>query len=189
MYKQFKMDDTYMLPSGENVKGADLVSRKDYAQYATGTWIVRVINENTITSFFSYDDMKDLYGIDEPNMDSFIAELNRVISLRNKLRNNNFDAMHTVMTAASFAALTFTDEQALEVPDLYPAYEVDHAYKKDERFTYNGRLFKVNQAHTSAARRRRYGEFCAEGETSQSGISPARLPHRIPLVHGRRGCL
>ena len=151
MYKQFKMDDTYMLPSGENVKGADLVSRKDYAQYATGTWIVRVINENTITSFFSYDDMKDLYGIDEPNMDSFIAELNRVISLRNKLRNNNFDTMHTVMTAASFVALSFTDEQALEVPDLYPVYEVDHAYKKDERFTYNGRLFKVNQAHTSAA--------------------------------------
>ena len=151
MYKQFKMDDTYMLPSGENVKGADLVSRKDYAQYATGTWIVRVINENTITSFFSYDDMKDLYGIDEPNMDSFIAELNRVISLRNKLRNNNFDTMHTVMTAASFVALSFTDEQALEVPDLYPVYEVGHAYKKDERFTYNGRLFKVNQAHTSAA--------------------------------------
>ena len=151
MYKQFKMDDTYTLPSGENVKGADLVSRKDYAQYATGTWIVRVINENTITSFFSYDDMKDLYGIDEPNMDSFIAELNRVISLRNKLRNNNFDTMHTIMTAASFVALSFTDEQALEVPDLYPEYEVDHAYKKDERFTYNGRLFKVNQAHTSAA--------------------------------------
>lgn len=151
MYKQFKMDDTYTLPSGENVKGADLVSRKDYTQYATGTWIVRVINENTITSFFSYDDMKDLYGIDEPNMDSFIAELNRVISLRNKLRNNNFDTMHTIMTAASFVALSFTDEQALEVPDLYPEYEVDHAYKKDERFTYNGRLFKVNQAHTSAA--------------------------------------
>lgn len=151
MYKQFKMDDTYMLPSGENVKGADLVSRKDYAQYAAGTWIVRVINENTITSFFSYDDMKDLYGIDEPNMDSFIAELNRVISLRNKLRNNNFDTMHTVMKAASFAALSFTDEQAMQVPDLYPEYEVNHAYKKDERFTYNGRLFKVNQDHTSAA--------------------------------------
>lgn len=151
MYKQFKMDDTYMLPSGENVKGADLVSRKDYAQYATGTWIVRVINENTITSFFSYDDMKDLYGIDEPNMDSFIAELNRVISLRNKLRNNNFDTMHTVMTAASFVALSFTDEQAIQVPDLYPEYEVNHAYKKDERFTYNGHLFKVNQNHTSAA--------------------------------------
>lgn len=150
MYKQFKTDDTYTLPSGENVKGADLVSRRDYAQYATGTWIVRVINENTITSFFSYDDMKDLYGIDEPNMDSFIAELNRVISLRNKLRNNNFDTTYTVMKAASFAALSFTDEQALEVPDLYPVYEVNHAYKKDERFTYNGRLFKVNQDHTSA---------------------------------------
>lgn len=53
--------------------------------------------------------------------------------------------------AIKFSALSFTDEQALEVPDLYPAYEVDHAYKKDERFTYNGRLFKVNQDHTSAA--------------------------------------
>lgn len=47
--------------------------------------------------------------------------------------------------------LDLDDEQALEVPDLYPVYEVDHAYKKDERFTYNGRLFKVNQDHTSAA--------------------------------------
>ena len=57
----------------------------------------------------------------------------------------------TVEKAARIAALTFTDEQALEVPDLYPVYEVDHAYKKDERFNYNARLFKVNQDHTSAA--------------------------------------
>lgn len=57
----------------------------------------------------------------------------------------------TLYNIAKIVSLSFTDAQALLVPDIYPIFIFDHAYKKDERFTYNGRLFKVNQDHTSAA--------------------------------------
>ena len=55
----------------------------------------------------------------------------------------------SVEQAVKFMATSFTDEQALQVPDLYDAFEIGRAYKKDDRFTYNDVLFKVNQDHTS----------------------------------------
>ena len=48
-------------------------------------------------------------------------------------------------------AMSFTDDQALEVKDIYPEYQVDHAYKTGEFFTHEGELYKVNQSHTSAS--------------------------------------
>ena len=50
---------------------------------------------------------------------------------------------------------TLTDEQALEVPFVYPSYEVGKTYTVGERFTYgkNGvgdaQIYNVIQAHTS----------------------------------------
>ena len=55
----------------------------------------------------------------------------------------------SIEKAAKMIATTFTDSQALRVPDLYDPFEFGHEYKKDDRFTYNGILFKVNQDHTS----------------------------------------
>ena len=54
-------------------------------------------------------------------------------------------------TAIRFAALSFTDEQAVEVADLYPEFEFNHEYKQNDRFQYKGSLYKVNQDHTSQA--------------------------------------
>ena len=42
-------------------------------------------------------------------------------------------------------------EVALEVPELFRAYEIGKAYVKDERFRWNEKLWKVMQDHTSAA--------------------------------------
>ena len=46
---------------------------------------------------------------------------------------------------------TFTDENALKVIDLYPVWVVGIAVAKDSRYQYNGKLYKVVQAHTTQA--------------------------------------
>lgn len=42
-----------------------------------------------------------------------------------------------------------TDEQALAVPNLYPAWKESKAYVSGERILYNNVLYKVLQDHTS----------------------------------------
>ena len=44
-----------------------------------------------------------------------------------------------------------TDEQALEVPYIFPKWEVDVNYVKDQRVLYQGVLYKVLQGHKSQA--------------------------------------
>ena len=52
--------------------------------------------------------------------------------------------------AASFTAVTFTDEQALQVPELYSVWSPDGvSYKIGERIRYNDVLYKVLTDHTS----------------------------------------
>lgn len=57
-----------------------------------------------------------------------------------------------VALAASFAAESFTDEQALQVPSLYPEWSGDGVtYKVDVRVRYMDVLYKVLQEHVSQA--------------------------------------
>ncbi len=52
--------------------------------------------------------------------------------------------------AMAFAAVTFTDEQALQVPDLYPEWSgAGVSYTAGERVRFGGTLYKVLQNHTS----------------------------------------
>lgn len=52
--------------------------------------------------------------------------------------------------AAMFAAVSFTDEQALQVPELYDSWSGDAVpYKAGMRLNYNGILYKVLQDHIS----------------------------------------
>lgn len=44
-----------------------------------------------------------------------------------------------------------TDEQAIEVPVLYPEWKVETAYEVGERIIHNDVLYKVLTAHTSQA--------------------------------------
>lgn len=44
-----------------------------------------------------------------------------------------------------------TDEEALDVPALFPSWEVNHAYNTGDRFAYEDKLYKVLQPHTSQA--------------------------------------
>ena len=49
------------------------------------------------------------------------------------------------------ARLTADDNTALTVIDLYPKWAVGIAVAKDSRYQYNGKLYKVVQAHTTQA--------------------------------------
>lgn len=49
------------------------------------------------------------------------------------------------------AAISLSDEDALEAPNLFPNWEPDQPYKVDERVRYDGILYKCLQAHTSQA--------------------------------------
>lgn len=56
------------------------------------------------------------------------------------------------MLASTFAAESFTDEQALRVPSLYAEWSGDGIlYKTGIRLNYQGVLYKVLQDHTSQA--------------------------------------
>lgn len=54
-------------------------------------------------------------------------------------------------TALTFAAETFTDEQALKVPTLYEFWMEGVNYTEGKRLRFNDVLYKVIQAHTSQA--------------------------------------
>lgn len=47
------------------------------------------------------------------------------------------------------AALSLTDADALNAVLLYPEWKPNTAYAADDRIRYNGKLYKVIQAHTS----------------------------------------
>ena len=52
--------------------------------------------------------------------------------------------------AAMFAAVSFSDEQALQVPELYESWSGNGiSYKTGVRLNYNGILYRVLQDHTS----------------------------------------
>ena len=72
-------------------------------------------------------------------------EINRMKSEMNSLREEN-SMMNIALT---FVADTFTDEQALTLPTLYPYWNINVSYKKDKRVRYGEVLYKVLQDHTS----------------------------------------
>jgi hypothetical protein len=49
------------------------------------------------------------------------------------------------------AAISLPDEDALEAVELFPAWAVETEYAVDQRFRYEGRLYRVVQTHTSQA--------------------------------------
>lgn len=150
MYELFDEAASYTVPTGLTRTGKELIDSGDYFILSTGSGVVDVVG-GIMRVATTLEDIKTQYGIDSDVPADILAEANS-IRFSKAHKSSEETRNNAVLTkAASLVALSFTDEQAIQVPDLYPKYEVDHAYKKDERFTYNGHLFKVNQDHTSAA--------------------------------------
>ena len=68
---------------------------------------------------------------------------------------NRLQAAEQLRKALQMFAQTLTDEQAMEISTIYPAYEVGRAYSVNEMFAYgindvgDPQLYRVVQAHTS----------------------------------------
>ena len=49
------------------------------------------------------------------------------------------------------ASVNLSDEDALSAVELFPSWEVGKSYEANARVLFNGKLYKVNQSHTSQA--------------------------------------
>ena len=47
------------------------------------------------------------------------------------------------------AVLSLSDDDAYDVPELFPRWKTDTAYAMDDRIAYDDKLYKCVQAHTS----------------------------------------
>ena len=60
--------------------------------------------------------------------------------------------VQAAVAVAQIQAQSLTDEQAITVKNIYPAWDGNGvSYQKDYYLTYNGKLYKVLQVHTSQA--------------------------------------
>lgn len=60
--------------------------------------------------------------------------------------------VQAAVTVAQIQAQSLTDEQAIAVKNIYPVWDGNGvSYQKDYYLTYDGKLYKVLQAHTSQA--------------------------------------
>lgn len=61
------------------------------------------------------------------------------------------DGAATFRAAINLAAQALDDEKAVEAQCLYPGFAAGAAYAAGDRLVYDGKLYKVLQAHTSQA--------------------------------------
>lgn len=98
----------------------------------------------------------DTGGLTEQKpLDARIDGIERPTNIMLGTESNMEQASDQIRKALQMFAQTLTDEQAMEIATVYPAYEVGKAYSADELFTYgvndvgDPQLYRVVQAHTS----------------------------------------
>ena len=64
-----------------------------------------------------------------------------------RIANSKQDIVNLLVEARA----TYSDAKALQYMELYPKWSEGIAVKVNERYQYNGRLYKVAQAHTTQA--------------------------------------
>lgn len=143
--------ETYTFPDGSVLTIAEMKESNNYNIMFAKTCVIDLV-DGVLTSYQTLADMANTYGIEYSTDDEQDPQevLDQVLAKKQCLKENPpLTITDTVLKAASFAALSFTDEQALEVPDLYPVWAPNTEYEQNERITYNGQLYKVAQKHTS----------------------------------------
>lgn len=75
-------------------------------------------------------------------------EISKVLSGENVI---SVERAHQLRAAIEVAAESFTDDVAIEYPELIPSWKTDVDYAIDQRVNYEGIVYKCLQAHTSQA--------------------------------------
>lgn len=158
MFELFDKSKTYTLPNGRKVIGSSMCEEPEYVVLSEKDCVIDS-NDGILKSYQTLADFANQYGISYSTYDdqSAVEVFNKVLSAISDKQNLDaekdifFKYSSVLKNVAQISAMSFTDEQALEVKDIYPEYQVDHAYKQGDFFTHEGELYKVNQAHTSAS--------------------------------------
>ena len=148
MYKLFNENTTYTLANGRVVTGDELIADEQYPLVGKTTCVMNIC-DGIVYSIVGLEQTCEPIGIDTSDPESAVVELNTYMTNIVKTKLARELAQPSVEKVARFMAVSLTDEQAIEVLDLYPEYELNHEYKQNDRFQYNNSLYKVNQAHTS----------------------------------------
>lgn len=146
MFEFFDDSKTYVFPSGKRMTGAEIKETGTYPLTTSAANCVVNVVGGIVNSFGVFESLAEQHGLSD---DASIDELNEAIKKASQNAQYTSEMNNAVFKIARMTAMTFTDEQALEVKDIYDPFEVGRSYKKDEFFTYNGELFKVVKDHTS----------------------------------------
>lgn len=145
MYRLYNEDETVVLPNGKSYTSKDLKDAGGYDMLFSLPCAIE-IDGGVMVSYQPVSALANQYGVPyEGDYSEVVSSVNAMIEKSRKSRVASF----SVNRAAQIIASSFTDDQAIEVPDLYPEFELNHQYKKDDRFQYGQGLYKVNQDHTS----------------------------------------
>lgn len=149
MYEVFDSGKTYTLMSGRVVTGQELIDDPQYPLVGKADCLIDIL-DGVVHSILGHEAVCEQYGVPVTDDKSFDAQ-----NVNERIAANKTSVYLTKTTESSsqkairFFAETLTDDQAVEVADLYPEYEIGHEYKQNDRFQYGAGLYKVNQAHTS----------------------------------------
>ena len=154
MYFMFDENLDYTMPTGVVKNGKELIESGNYPILSLENAVV-YLSGSILTGVGTLETEAERYGIDYrlyDNSEDLIEILNsKALEVQKPKTSTDNKIMAASARVSQIMAMSFTDEQALEVKDIYPEYQVDHAYKQGDFFTHEGELYKVNQAHTSAS--------------------------------------
>lgn len=141
--------DSLTFPNGVTYTANELKSMDEYKHLFNGNYVL----ENVDGVTFSYQPLSNYiiaYGIEEKTGTAEEVFSKVLVAIQKETENRAIKvSMSSIKKVAQFLSTNLTDEQAVEVSDLYPEFEIGHDYKIGDRFQYNNSLFKVNQDHTS----------------------------------------
>ena len=146
------VNGVYTFPNGKTKTASELKNDPQYSILFTKDCVID-ISDGILQTYSPIAQIAEKYGISHvTGVDEPSSTLEKIKKAQEDLKKNpKPTVMDIVVKTAQISAMSFTDEQALEVKDIYPEYQVDHAYKQGDFFTHEGELYKVNQAHTSAS--------------------------------------
>lgn len=146
MYVRYT-DQTLIFPNGAEKTKEELEQNDAYKILFKVPCAVDIVGGIT-RAYQPISNLAENYNIDPEDPD-VISKINSEISKRRTYSNVQMDTYVSVSKLATFLAVNIPDEQAIEVADLYPEFEIGHEYKQNDRFQYGNSLYKVNQDHTS----------------------------------------
>lgn len=134
---------------GDYIMFKSLVAPAQLRQYfedPVKTRKIKIKERGQITA--EYEGYTQFYRTEE-----YTGQIYGVVNYRpERTPETQAELQQAAVLVAQIQAQSLTDEQAVQVKAIYPAYDPNGvSYAKDFKATYNGELYKCLQAHTSQA--------------------------------------